>query len=223
MDSWPGVSLSKTQQDPPTYQAVAFRSDSDLSFMENCEFLGNQDTLYAHSLRQYFKSCRIVGNVDFVFGNSAAVFQDCQILVKPRQENPEKGAQNVVTAQSRADPSQSTGFVFQTCSINGTQEYMALYHNNTGVHECYLGTLWKEYSRVVFINCNFQEIIVPEGWKPWTEDGALNTLYYGEFENSGPGSNTSQRVPWSSQIPKEHIYTYSIQNFIQGHEWIPIS
>ncbi|XP_057998310.1 probable pectinesterase/pectinesterase inhibitor 51 isoform X3 [Hevea brasiliensis] len=208
---------------PPTHQAVAFRSDSDLSYIENCEFLGNQDTLYAHSLRQFYKSCRIQGNVDFIFGNSAAVFQDCQILVVPRQENREKGEQNAVTAHGRTDPAQSTGFVFQNCSINGTAEYMALYNGNPKVHRNYLGRPWKEYSRVVYINCNFESLITADGWMPWSGDFALNTLYYGEYKNSGPGSNLSQRVTWSSQIPAEHVNTYSAQNFIQGDEWMPTS
>ncbi|OAY36067.1 probable pectinesterase/pectinesterase inhibitor 51 [Manihot esculenta] len=208
---------------PPTYQAVAFRSDSDLSYIENCEFLGNQDTLYAHSLRQFYKSCRIQGNVDFIFGNSAAVFQDCQILIVPRQENPEKGEQNTVTAHGRTDPAQSTGFVFQNCSISGTAEYMALYNSNPKVHKNYLGRPWKEYSRVVYINCSFEALISAEGWMPWNGDFALTTLYYGEYKNSGPGSNLSERVTWSSQIPAEHVNTYSVQSFIQGDEWMPTS
>ncbi|XP_050205410.1 probable pectinesterase/pectinesterase inhibitor 51 isoform X2 [Mercurialis annua] len=207
----------------PTHQAVAFRSDSDLSFIENCEFIGHQDTLYAHSLRQYYKSCRIQGNVDFIFGNSAAIFQDCEILVNPRQEKPEKGENNALTAHGRTDPAQSTGFVFQNCLINGTEEYMKLYQSKPKVHKNYLGRPWKEFSRVVFIHCNFEAIITPEGWMPWTGDFALKTLYYGEFENSGPGSNVSQRVPWSNRIPAEHVYTYSVQNFIQGDEWISTS
>ncbi|XP_050205411.1 probable pectinesterase/pectinesterase inhibitor 51 [Mercurialis annua] len=207
----------------PTNQAVAFRSDSDLTFIENCEFLGHQDTLHAHALRQYYKSCRIQGNVDFIFGSSAAVFQDCEILVNPRQENPEKGENNALTAHGRTDPAQSTGFVFQNCSINGTEEYMKLYQSTPKVHKNYLGRPWKEYSRVVFIHCNFGAIIAPEGWMPWKDDFALKTLYYGEFENSGPGSSVSQRVPWSSRIPAEHVNTYSVQNFIQGDEWISTS
>ncbi|KAF2284385.1 hypothetical protein GH714_021337 [Hevea brasiliensis] len=162
---------------PPTHQAVAFRSDSDLSYIENCEFLGNQDTLYAHSLRQFYKSCRIQGNVDFIFGNSAAVFQDCQILVSPRQVKPEKGENNAVTAHGRIDPAQPTGFVFQNCSINGTPEYMALYNSKPKVHKNYLGRPWKEYSRVVYINCNFEALITAQGWLPWSGDFALKTLY----------------------------------------------
>ncbi|KAE8697401.1 putative pectinesterase/pectinesterase inhibitor 64 [Hibiscus syriacus] len=109
---------------PDVHQAVAFRSDSDLSVIENCEFLGNQDTLFAQSLRQFYKKCRIQGNVDFVFGNSASMFQDCEILVAPRQLNTEKGANNAIAALGRTDPAQSTGLVFQNCLINGTHEYM---------------------------------------------------------------------------------------------------
>ncbi|KAJ6908325.1 hypothetical protein NC651_018680 [Populus alba x Populus x berolinensis] len=207
----------------PTHQAVAFRSDSDLSIIENCEFLGNQDTLYAHSLRQFYKSCHIEGNVDFIFGNSAAIFQDCQILIRPRQEKPEKGENNAVTAHGRTDPAQSTGFVFQNCLINGTEEYMALYRSKPSVHKNFLGRPWKEFSRTVFIHCNLEALLTPQGWMPWSGDFALKTLYYGEFENSGPGSDSSQRVTWSSQIPAEHVATYSVQNFIQGDEWIPTS
>ncbi|KAL9393403.1 hypothetical protein Peur_012688 [Populus x canadensis] len=207
----------------PTHQAVAFRLDGDLSIIENCEFLGSQDTLYAHSLRQFYKSCRIEGNVDFIFGNSAAIFQDCQILVRPRQENPEKGETNAVTAHGRTDPAQSTGFVFQNCLINGTEEYMALYRSNPSVHKNFLGRPWKEYSRTVFLHCNLEALVTPQGWLPWSGGFALETLYYGEFENSGPGSNSSQRVTWSSQIPAQHVDAYSVQNFIQGDEWIPTS
>ncbi|KAF5480672.1 hypothetical protein F2P56_001405, partial [Juglans regia] len=158
-----GLTIQNTAG-PDKHQAVAFRSDSDLSVIENCEFLGHQDTLYARSLRQFYKSCRIQGNVDFIFGNSASVFQDCQILICPRQVDPAKGEKNTITAHSRNDPAQSTGFVFRNCLINGTKEYMVLYHNNPKVHLNYLGRPWKLYSRTVFIHCNLEALITPEGW-----------------------------------------------------------
>ncbi|THG08562.1 probable pectinesterase/pectinesterase inhibitor 51 isoform X2 [Camellia sinensis] len=217
-----GLTIQNTAG-PDAHQAVAFRSDSDLSLIENCEFIGNQDTLYAHSLRQFYKSCHIQGNVDFIFGNSASIFQDCLILVKPRQVKPEKGENNAVTAHGRTDPAQSTGFVFQNCLVNGTEDYMAMYYNNPKVHKNFLGRPWKEYSRTVFIDCNLEALITPQGWMPWSGDFALKTLYYGEFKNSGPGSSLSGRVSWSSQIPADHVYTYSVKNFIQGDEWISTS
>ncbi|XP_071735486.1 probable pectinesterase/pectinesterase inhibitor 51 [Rutidosis leptorrhynchoides] len=213
-----GLTIENTAG-PDAHQAVAFRSDSDQSIIENCEFLGNQDTLYAHSLRQLYKSCHIEGNVDFIFGNSASIFQDCTILVRPRQLKPEKGENNAVTAHGRIDPAQSTGFVFRNCLINGTEEYMKLYNSKPKVHKNYLGRPWKEFSRTVFINCNMEALIAPQGWMPWTGDFALKTLYYGEFENSGKGSDLSARVNWSSRIPADHVNVYSTGNFLQGDQW----
>ncbi|KAK4760985.1 hypothetical protein SAY87_005878 [Trapa incisa] len=217
-----GITFQNTAG-PDVHQAVAFRSDSDLSIIENCEFLGNQDTLYVHSLRQFYKSCRIEGNVDFIFGNAAAFFQDCVILVRPRQLNPEKGENNAITAQGRTDPAQSTGLVFENCVINGTERYMELCHSNQKVHRNFLGRPWKEYSRTVFIHCYMDALISEDGWMPFREGFALDTLYYGEFGNSGPGSSLSGRVSWSSKIPAKRVSMYSVQNFIQGNEWIPVS
>lgn len=217
-----GLTIQNTAG-PGAHQAVAFRSDSDLSVIENCEFIGNQDTLYAHSLRQFYRSCRILGNVDFIFGNSASYFQDCVILVRPRLISPENGENNAVTAHGRTDPAQSTGFVFHNCVIKGTDEYMKLYHSKPEVHRTFLGRPWKEYSRTVFIRCDLETIIKPEGWMPFSGDFALKTLYYGEFENLGQGANLAGRVRWSSRIPAEHLNAYSVQNFIQGDQWIPTS
>ncbi|XP_045823674.1 probable pectinesterase/pectinesterase inhibitor 51 [Trifolium pratense] len=202
------------------HQAVAFRSDSDLSVIENCEFIGNQDTLYAQAMRQFYKSCRIIGNVDFIFGNSASFFKDCKILVQPRQARPKKGENNAITAHGRTDPAQSTGFVFHNCLVNGTEKYMELYYDKPNVHKNYLGRPWKEYSRTVFINSYLEALITPQGWLPWSADVGLNTLYYGEFGNTGPGSNLTNRVSWSSQVPAEHVSTYSVQGFLQGDDWV---
>ncbi|THG08556.1 hypothetical protein TEA_015916 [Camellia sinensis var. sinensis] len=211
---------------PNAHQAVAFRSDSDLSIIENCEFIGNQDTVCANTLRQFYKSCRIQGNVDFIFGFSTSIFQDCLILVSPRpQVFPQN---NVITAHGRFDPAQSTGFVFLNCTVNGTNEYMMTFYNKRNpspkeVCKNFLGRPWKEYSRTIFIQCNLGDLIAPTGWMPWDGNFALSTLYYGEFDNFGHGSNLSFREKWSSTIPANHVQTYSVQNFIQGAKWIPTS
>ncbi|CAH1434508.1 unnamed protein product [Lactuca virosa] len=202
------------------HQAVAYRSDSDLSFVENCELIGNQDTVYAHSLRQFYKYCIIKGNVDFIFGNSASVFHKCTILVRPRQLNPGKGENNVVAAHGRTDPAQATGFVFHECVINGTEDYMKQYQKNPNVHQTFLGRPWKEFSRIVFVRCKLEALVSPPGWMPWDGEFALKTLYFGEYGNSGLGSNLSGRVIWSSQIPFDHVILYSVHNFIQGDDWM---
>ncbi|XP_031504650.1 probable pectinesterase/pectinesterase inhibitor 51 [Nymphaea colorata] len=213
-----GITFQNTAG-PDSHQAVAFRSDSDFSLIENCEFLGHQDTLYVHTLRQFYKSCRIQGTVDFIFGNSASVFHNCTILVAPRQLSPEKGATNTVTAHGRTDPAQASGLVFDNCVITGTDDYLRYYDTNPKVQKSYLGRPWKQFSRTVFLNSYLERIIRPEGWAPWDGDFALSTLYYGEFQNTGPGANITGRVPWSSQIPSQNVYMYSVEGFIQGSEW----
>ncbi|KAI0493430.1 hypothetical protein KFK09_023546 [Dendrobium nobile] len=206
---------------PDAHQAVAFRADGDFTVLDTVELSGHQDTLYAHSLRQYYKSCIISGTVDFIFGNSAAVFDDCLIIIVTRQFSPTKGESDTVTAHGRTDPAQPTGFVFHNCQLNASEEYWSLYKKNPSLHRVYLGRPWKEYSRTVFISCYLEEFLKPEGWLPWSGDFALETLYYGEFESRGPGANAAARVPWSSQIPAEHVGVYSVENFIQGDQWIP--
>ncbi|KAI6700320.1 hypothetical protein NL676_014644 [Syzygium grande] len=65
------------------HQAVAFQSQSDLSVVYRCAFDAFQDTLYAYSSRQFYQDCDVMGTIDFIFRNAAAVFQNCTIL--PRQ------------------------------------------------------------------------------------------------------------------------------------------
>lgn len=204
---------------PNAHQAVALRVDSDQAYIVECELLGNQDTLFANSLRQYYQNCRIEGNVDFIFGNSASVFDGCDILIRPRQLKPASGGNNAVTAQGRTDLAQSTGLVFQGCRINGTDEYMKYYTAKPSRHRAFLGRPWKQFSRTVFIGCELGEVISPEGWLPWKGNFALDTLYYGEYGNEGPGANRAGRVTWSSVIPADRVTAYSLPNFIQADQW----
>ncbi|TXG61748.1 hypothetical protein EZV62_013111 [Acer yangbiense] len=71
---------------PSKHQAVALRVGLDLSAFYRCDMLAYQDTLYVHALRQFYINCYIAGTVDFIFGNVAAVFQNCNIHA--RRPNP---------------------------------------------------------------------------------------------------------------------------------------
>ena len=60
-------------------QAVALRSDSDRSVYYSIQ--GYIKTRCTSTLRaSVFRKCNIYGTVDFIFGNAAAVFQNCSIL-----------------------------------------------------------------------------------------------------------------------------------------------
>lgn len=202
---------------PSKHQAVALRSDSDLSAFYRCGISGYQDTLYAHSLRQFYRECRISGTVDFVFGNAAAILQNCQLL--SRLPLPEQ--KNTITAQGRKDPNQNTGFVLQFCNITADVDLASA---NNSATQTYLGRPWKEYSQTAILQSYIGRSIRPEGWLPWNGDFALSTLNYAEYMNFGPGSGVGGRVKW----PGYHVINssaqavnFTVSQFIEGNLWLP--
>ncbi|QCD77790.1 pectinesterase [Vigna unguiculata] len=192
---------------PVNHQAVALRVDSDQSAFYRCSVEGHQDTLYAHSLRQFYRECEIYGTIDFIFGNGAAVLQNCKIYTRvplPLQKV-------TITAQGRKSPHQSTGFTIQDSYILATQP-------------TYLGRPWKQYSRTVYINTYMSGLVQPRGWLEWFGNFALNTLWYGEYRNYGPGASLSGRVRWPGYHVIKDASTasfFTVQRFINGDTWLP--
>ncbi|KAG4133272.1 hypothetical protein ERO13_D08G086833v2 [Gossypium hirsutum] len=196
------------------HQAVAVRNGADLSVFYSCSFEGYQDTLYTHSLRQFYRECDIYGTVDFIFGNAAVVFQNCNIY--PRR--PMNGQFNAITAQGRTDPNQNTGTSIHDCNIMAADD---LASSNT-TFKTYLGRPWKEYSRTVYMQNFMDSLINPAGWKEWNGDFALNTSYYAEYNNNGPGSNTSNRITWSGYhvINATDATNFTVSSFLLGDDWL---
>lgn len=60
----------------------------------------------------------------------------------------------------------------------------------------YLGRPWNEYSKTVFMQSFMDKLIDHAGWSAWDGDFALSTLYYAEYDNTSPGSDTTMRVAW---------------------------
>ncbi|XP_038974437.1 probable pectinesterase/pectinesterase inhibitor 41 [Phoenix dactylifera] len=197
------------------HQAVAVRNGADLSTFYSCSFEGYQDTLYTHSMRQFYRECDIYGTVDYIFGNAAVVFQNCNIYSRL----PMQGQSNTITAQGRTDPNQNTGTTVQDCNIRAAADLAA----DRGSTITYLGRPWKNYSRTVIMESFMDSSIDPRGWMPWDGDFALSTLYYAEFNNTGPGSDTSNRVTWPGLhvINSTDASNFTVSNFILGDNWLP--
>ncbi|XP_073132421.1 putative pectinesterase/pectinesterase inhibitor 45 [Henckelia pumila] len=199
---------------PEKHQAVALRVQADRSIFVNCRMEGFQDTLYAQTHRQFYRSCYITGTIDFIFGDAASVFQNCMIYIRKPLDN----QKNIVTAQGRMDRRQTTGIVLQNCKILADpklEPVKAKFKN-------YLGRPWKEYSRTIVMESEIGDLIQPEGWLEWEGDFALKTLYYAEFNNKGPGSTTSGRVKWPGvkTIKREDALKYTVGPFLQGESWL---
>ncbi|GLJ10957.1 hypothetical protein SUGI_0138820 [Cryptomeria japonica] len=199
------------------HQAVALRVGSDLSAFYRCSFKGYQDTLYTHSLRQFYRECDIYGTVDFIFGNAAVVFQDCTLLARKPMDN----QQNLYTAQGRTDPNQNTGISIHNCNVTAAPELVPVISS----FPTYLGRPWKQYSRTVYMQSYLDSYIQPAGWLAWSGDFALSTLYYGEYGNSGPGADTSQRVSWSGYHVMNSIdaQNFTVSSFIAGDAWLSLA
>lgn len=197
------------------HQAVALRVGSDLSAFYKCDILAYQDSLYVHSNRQFFINCLIAGTVDFIFGNAAVVLQDCDIHAR----RPNSGQKNMVTAQGRTDPNQNTGIVIQKSRIGATSDLQPVQSS----FPTYLGRPWKQYSRTVVMQSSITNVINPAGWFPWDGNFALDTLYYGEYQNSGAGAATSGRVKWKGYkviTSSTEAQGFTPGSFIAGGSWL---
>ena len=67
-------------------------------------------------------------------------------------------------------------------------------------------------------------VIDPAGWREWSGNFSLNTLYYAEFNNSGPGSNTSNRVTWPGYRvinSSSDVANFTLSSLIVGDSWLP--
>ncbi|KAK8511894.1 hypothetical protein V6N13_073726 [Hibiscus sabdariffa] len=201
---------------PAKHQAVALRIGADHAVVYRCNIIGYQDTLYVHSNRQFFRECDIYGTVDFIFGNAAVVFQNCSIYAR----KPMPFQKNTITAQNRKDPNQNTGMSIHACRILPTPDLAAA----KGSFQTYLGRPWKLYSRAVFMLSYMSDHIHPRGWLEWNTTFALDTLYYGEYMNYGPGGAIGQRVRWPGyRVMTSEIEAakFTVAQFIYGTSWLP--
>lgn len=195
---------------------MAYVSDSDLSVLYRCAFRAYQDTLYVHTMRQFYKECVITGTVDFIFGRGSAVFQNCQIFA--RKGLP--GQTNAITANGRMHPNDDSGFSIQFSNISVEPDVLA----SQGKIKTYLGRPWKLYSRTVIMESYLSEAIHPKGWLEWNGNFALDTLYYGEYKNFGPGACLDNRVKWPGfhKIKDASVaYNFTVAHLISGDSWLP--
>jgi len=183
-------------------QAVALHVEGDRCVIQNCNLLGNQDTLYVgiDSSRQYYYNCFIQGTTDFIFGPATVIFEKCTI----------KSLINSYITAASTTPHQSYGFVFLNCDLIA----------DTAAKKVFLGRPWRPYAKVVYINTRMGDHINPVGWDNWRNAENEKTAYYAEYNCSGPGANTSARVPWSHQLTKSEAKQYTMDNIFG--DWKPV-
>ncbi|NLP58707.1 pectate lyase [Lutibacter sp. B1] len=177
-------------------QAVALSVFSDRVVVENCNILGNQDTLYTSGdgNRHYFKNCYIEGTTDFIFGKATVLFENCTIHSKKN---------SYITAASTPKGAKY-GFVFKNCKLTANED----------VTKVYLGRPWRIYAKTVFINCEMGNHIKSDGWHNWSKPEAEKTAFYAEYKCFGEGFKPKERVSWSHQLKNRKAKKYTIENIL---------
>lgn len=197
------------------HQAVALRISGDKTIVFNCQLDGYQDTLYAHAYRQFYRDTTITGTIDFIFGDAQSVFQNCTLIVRKPLDN--QGC--MVTAQGKDEERGIGAIVLQNCSIVAEPEYL-----KAPKVVAYLGRPWRMFSTTIIMQSFIDGFISPEGWSKWNDSSfGLDTSFYAEYQNTGPGADTSKRVTWQGikHITPETAASYTAGPYIQGDSWIP--
>jgi pectinesterase len=198
-------------------QAVALYVTGDRAVIDRVRMLGHQDTLYAASRkcegtdcrvsRQYFRDCYVEGHVDFIFGNSKAFFENCEVHAIPHEEV-------MLTAHMRTGPDEDRAYVFDRCRIT----------SEPGVGKLWFGRPWRDYSRVIFLNTRIDAELHPDGWREWTPGttNRLTTAFYAEYGSTGIGRPRLAREPYSLQLSAVEAARWSAKQLLAGHDgWAP--
>ena len=196
-------------------QGVALRVNGDRQSYYRCRLLGYQDTYYTWggrgTGRVYMKECNIEGSVDFIFGRDIVVFDQCEIHI-----NRDGGS---LTAAS-TEPESKFGYVFLDCNITADD----IGFNGNAITRFILGRPWQAAPRTVFIRCEEPASVNPAGWSTWNVAPAL----YAEYQCTGPGSDSSNRLAISRQLTNEEAPDYTIENIFAktsnpgfGYDWLP--
>ncbi|KAI3867473.1 hypothetical protein MKX03_010053 [Papaver bracteatum] len=199
------------------HQAVALRVSGDMSIFYRVQIDGYQDTLYAHANRQFYRECTITGTIDFIFGAAMALFQNCKIIVRKPMEN----QSNMVLASGRKTKYDPAALVLQNCTITADP----LLFPERFTLKSYLGRPWKEYARHIIMDSQIDDLIDPAGWHEWMGDFGLNTCFFAEVNNRGPGAALTKRVKWrgvkTGTLPPEHYKQFTAtSNVMKGGKFI---
>ena len=213
-------------------QAVAVYAAGDRGIWRNCTLDAHQDTLFCGPVRlpnvkddigdrhgraeaflrvedgpltrsrQYFEHCTIRGDVDFIFGPYRCWFERCILFMN------ERGGWYTAANTHRDQP---YGFVFHGCRLTGA----------CGEGKGYLGRPWRKYARTVFLECDMDAHVAPEGFADWDEDRII-TDRCGEWRTAGDRADQRTRHPAQKRMTDEEAGGISIRSVLGGEDgWDP--
>ena len=227
-------------------QAVAVVTFADRIVFDNCKFIGRQDTLYlkgasigqmtpgVNEARVYLKDCYVEGTVDFIFGDSTAVFDNCELRMAYYTNGGHYTAANTNL--------ESLGYVFNNCKLTIDEAYKPYIDSATGkfkldekgkpVKNIDLGRPWQADhtypyfgSQTVFNNCKMDPAIAATGWSVWDTNTVTNKVRYMEYNSMDLQGNLvdlSSRLDWIRILKADQAAAYNTVNVLWGSDgWNP--
>lgn len=146
----------------------------------NCSILSSQDTLGRngsanYGYHAYFNGCTIGGNVDYICGEFAAVFDNCKLQWKTYKNDENNNAKIGYIVAPKTSP-----YVFRNCEVTTDGA-----HGDIAVLGKY-GRTWGANSNASFIECETNGYIDSEGWTEMS-NGEKASAIFNEYNNTNKG------------------------------------
>ncbi|MBQ9263421.1 MAG: hypothetical protein IJ189_04335 [Clostridia bacterium] len=212
-------------------QAVALYAAGDRGVYRQCRLIAHQDTLFCGPTmprveneiaprksdapcvdsvgdcpptfpRQYFEECFIQGDVDFIFGPYRCWFEKCTLFMNDRG--------GWYTAANTPEE-QPYGLVFHRCLLTGA----------CGEGQAYLGRPWRKFARTLFIDCEMDAHVSPQGFYDWDEERPV-TERLGESGTTGPRADQSLRHPQQKRLTAQEAQAVTLTDVLGSYDaWQP--
>lgn len=176
-------------------QAVAFKSEANNVYIENCKFISSQDTLYVdYGKYNVIRDSYIEGDVDFIFGSADCIFYNCQIHAKKVFH------QAYFLAPSTYEENLH-GFIFYKCN----------FESDEGL-KTYLGRAWfpskslkNVYPRCTLIDCNLKGDIEFDLIQMHSGDSREYSLKLNNIVYNGTNLNYNDDVELQMELIERYI------------------
>jgi len=173
-------------------RGAALYTKADKIVLENCKVRGTQDSLGVLGNRVYFKNCYLAGTVDFICGESQAVFDSCEIHWESSPYTGDGDGGGALTA-AKNDGYPAKGYLFWNCKVTG----------NPTTEQVHFGRPWSgETAETIWVNTvsdiskvNNKVMISDAAWASMGCQPELTRGFfeYGSKDVNGKALNTSKR------------------------------
>ena len=212
-------------------QAVALYAAGDRGRFLRCRLIAHQDTLFCGPMmpkvekeslpyasraecvefvgdcpltrsRAYFEDCFIQGDIDFIFGPYRCWFEGCALFMNAL------GGWYTAANTPREQP---YGLIFHRCRLTGA----------CAAGGAYLGRPWRQYARTLFLDCEMDECVSPQGFADWNELKPV-TDRCGEWRTSGARADLSARHIRQKRLTDAEARAVTLPGVLSGEDgWKP--